>query len=165
MRSCNFFVGRHLAGRRQTCGLTMKPKMAVLLFCSIMTVFILAGPMPCRAQLQMVVHIWGEVREPGEYHVPAGTNILELISKAGGPTEYANLGKVKVTHNSSGSERAFKVNLNRFLDKENYQVVLELQKGDVIRVSRNGWSKWRTAIRVVADVAIIANVYYWLTRE
>jgi hypothetical protein len=158
-------IGRHLAGWRRTRGLTMKPKMAVLLFCSIIAMYILAGPMPCRAQLQVVVHIWGEVREPGEYHVPAGTNILELISKAGGPTEYANLGKVKVTHNSAGSERAFKVNLNRFLDKENYQAVLELQKGDVVRVSRNGWSRWRTAIRVVADVAIIANVYYWLTRE
>ncbi|MBN2001371.1 SLBB domain-containing protein [candidate division KSB1 bacterium] len=48
-------------------------------------------------KLEMVVHIWGEVMKPGEYRVPYDTNVLELISKAGGPTEYANLSKVRLT--------------------------------------------------------------------
>jgi len=48
-------------------------------------------------KLEMIVHVWGEVEKPGEYQVSYDTNILELISKAGGPTDYANLSKVRLS--------------------------------------------------------------------
>lgn len=51
-------------------------------------------------KLEMIVHIWGEVKSPGEYRVSYDTNVLELISKAGGPTSYANLSKVRLTRES-----------------------------------------------------------------
>ncbi len=37
-------------------------------------------------KLEMIVHVFGEVARPGEYRVADDTNVLELISKAGGPT-------------------------------------------------------------------------------
>jgi len=60
-------------------------------------------------RLQIRVHIWGEVNKPGDYLVPDGTTVLELISAAGGPTEYANLTHVKLTKETNGffvSEKA-----------------------------------------------------------
>ena len=48
-------------------------------------------------QLEMVVAVWGEVRSPGEYRVPYNTNLVELISIAGGPTKDAKLSKVLLT--------------------------------------------------------------------
>ena len=90
---------------------------------------------------------------------------MELLSKAGGPTDYANLGKVKLTRAIKESERSITVNLKHYLEKENFTPLPILQKGDVVRIPRNTWYKWRTIIKVVADVAIIANVYYWLTRD
>ncbi len=48
-------------------------------------------------KIEMIVHIWGEVKNPGEYRVSDDTNVLELISKAGGPTEYSNLKNVMLT--------------------------------------------------------------------
>ena len=48
-------------------------------------------------KLEMIVHIMGEVRKPGEYRVEDNTTLLELISKAGGPTQFASLGGVKIT--------------------------------------------------------------------
>jgi hypothetical protein len=150
--------------RRYTRRSPVETGSILLSFCVIVA-WTLIWASCCQAQLQVTVHIWGEVQAPGEYHVPAGTNVLELISKAGGPTEYANLGKVKVTRASGEPERSFRINLNRYLDKDSNSTLPVLQKGDVVRVSRNTWSKWRGFIRVVADVAIIANVYYWLTRE
>ena len=45
----------------------------------------------------MKVHVWGEVVKPGEYQVSYDTNVLELISKSGGPSTYADLSKVSVT--------------------------------------------------------------------
>lgn len=140
----------------------MKLKKAILICFSFSLLWVTA---PCFAQLEVVVHIWGEVRSPGEYRVPAGTNILELMSKAGGPTDYANLGKVKLTRAIPESERSITVNLKKYLEKENVKPLPVIRKGDVVIVPRNAWYRWRTFIKVVADVAIIANVYYWLTRD
>lgn len=51
-------------------------------------------------ELQMKVHIWGEVKDPGEKLVPYETTVIDLISKAHGPGEYANLSKVRITRES-----------------------------------------------------------------
>lgn len=117
------------------------------------------------AQLETTVHVWGEVKKPGEYRVLEGTNLLQLISKAGGPTEYANLGKVRLTHASKQPDRVIHINLSDYLEKDNFLPLPTLQTGDVVDVPRNTWYKWRTLIRIAADVAIIANAYYWFTRE
>ncbi|MBN1542975.1 SLBB domain-containing protein [candidate division KSB1 bacterium] len=52
--------------------------------------------------VEMIVHVWGEVKKPGEYRVPYDTDVLELISKAGGPTFEANLSRVRVTRETEG---------------------------------------------------------------
>ncbi len=46
-------------------------------------------------KLEMIVHIMGEVGKPGEYRVEDNTNLVELISKAGGPTQFSSLSGVK----------------------------------------------------------------------
>ena len=53
-------------------------------------------------RLLITVHIWGEVIKPGEYLVPDDTDLLELISKAGGPTEYSDLKNIKITRGLTG---------------------------------------------------------------
>lgn len=52
-------------------------------------------------KLEMVVAIWGEVKKPGEYRVDYNTNIIELISIAGGPSQDANLSKVQLTRQAT----------------------------------------------------------------
>lgn len=52
-------------------------------------------------ELQMVVHIWGEVRSPGEHQVSYNMNLVELISTAGGPTKDAKLSKVQLTRQAT----------------------------------------------------------------
>lgn len=52
-------------------------------------------------KLEMVVAIWGEVRNPGEYRVAYNTNLIELISIAGGPTQSAKLSNVQLTRQAS----------------------------------------------------------------
>jgi len=142
---------------------TIMPPKKIFLICVSFSLLLIAST--SFAQLKVVVHVWGEVENPGEYRVPDGTNILELISKAGGPTEYGNLGKVKLTHVTGKSNRAVTVNLKDYLEKESFKPLPTIHNGDVVRISRNTWSKWRTIIKIAADVAIMANVYYWFTRE
>ncbi len=140
-------------------------------------------------KLLISVQIWGEVGRPGEYLVPDDTDILELISKAGGPSEYANLSKVKITRGltnlidlkSNANQRVrsidkkkfynkytkqiIKVDLKKMLDKEkHYETLPILKPGDVVRISSNTWFKWQTIIRVISNLAIVAQVWYWYSR-
>lgn len=132
--------------------------------------------------LQIRVHIWGEVSKPGEYLVPDRTNILELISKAGGPTEFAKLSDVTITHNyallglqqskskhvqaiDDAPERIENVNLEKYLRKKNsYINVPTLFPGDVVTVKRNIWYNWKYVVQLARDVAIVASVYFWYKR-
>ena len=42
----------------------------------------------------MTVNLWGEVPQQGVYVVPTNTDIIQLISFAGGPKERSNLEEV-----------------------------------------------------------------------
>ena len=133
-------------------------------------------------KLEMIVHIMGEVRKPGEYRVEDNTNLVELISKAGGPTQYSNLGGVRITRiglmisaSNGGNgksdrsarpdyqvgKRILKINVNDYLNNENYRdLVPTLQPGDVVFVPRNTWFRWRNVVSVARDLSVIASVYF-----
>ena len=147
-------------------------------------------------KLEMNVHIWGEVRSPGEYRVPDNTNVLELISKAGGTTEFSNLSEVILTREgfpdlqSANAEsnstllannadmlmlnlpkqakklqkRVIKINLKEYLEKEHYKPFPKLQPGDVIRIKRNQWFRWQSAIRIASQIAIVFQAMYYFSR-
>lgn len=127
-------------------------------------------------QLEIVVHILGEVQKPGEYSVPDGTNVMELLSRAGGPTEFANLSKVSVTHTLSCGEwaqhggeitvpgtdgpRVVRVNLKAYLHDANPQAVPFLHPGDVVSIAANGRSTWKFAAGIVRDLSVVATAYF-----
>lgn len=47
-------------------------------------------------ELLIKVNIWGFVRRPGQYMVPKDTDLISLISFAGGPLDQARMKKIKV---------------------------------------------------------------------
>jgi hypothetical protein len=47
-------------------------------------------------ELLIKVNIWGLVRRPGQYMVPKDTDLISLISFAGGPLDQARMKKIKV---------------------------------------------------------------------
>ncbi len=46
--------------------------------------------------INIEVSVWGFVRYPGRYVVPQETDVLDLISYAGGPTDYAHLDNLRL---------------------------------------------------------------------
>jgi hypothetical protein len=124
-------------------------------------------------RLEILVHVMGEVQSPGEYRVPDNTNVLELISKAGGPTKYASLGSVIVKRggglsdlSQTGDEqgRVLKVNLENYLTKENSGPIPVLQPGDVVTVHANSWSTWKTVFGMARDISVVASLYLLYVR-
>lgn len=129
-------------------------------------------------QLQIVVHVMGEVARPGEYRVSDSTNLVELLSKAGGETDFSNLGSVLITRvktpsalRGTGNEpiqmiekEILKYNVSEYLKKKTGPPPPVLKPGDVIYVSRNKWHKWRTIAAVMRDLAIVASTYFLYLR-
>lgn len=58
------------------------------------------------------IYVSGEVRNPGAYSVPEGTTVLQAMTLAGGPTENAALGRIRVFRLVDGKHRSFDVKLD-----------------------------------------------------
>ena len=65
--------------------------------------------------LTIDVNVWGEVSRPGRYTVPDYTDLLSLLSFAGGPTDDAKLDKIKIIRTLDGREEVIHIDLKRFL--------------------------------------------------
>ena len=129
--------------------------------------------LPQEQGLEMIVHIMGEVQKPGEYRVPDRTDVLELLSKAGGPTEYSSLSSVTVrrvmpveaTGSRASSRRAepkisvLHVDLGKAWNVTNGVPPPRLLPGDVVVVSRNSWFGYKRMATIVRDVAVVASTY------
>lgn len=129
-------------------------------------------------RLEMVVHIIGEVKRPGEYRVADNTNIVELLSKAGGPTQFSNLGSVIITriehelsannHNGTArltkGNRIIKYNVSNYLKSNNAIPPPKLKPGDIVLVPRNSWHRWRNTFTILRDLSMIASLYFLYLR-
>ena len=124
-------------------------------------------------RLEILVHVMGQVQTPGEYRVPDNTNVLELISKAGGPTSFASLGGVVLKRgvgisdpSVAGSDhgKVMKIDLADYLSQEDSGPIPVLQPGDVVTVPSNSWSTWRTVFSMARDISVVASLYLLYVR-
>ena len=110
-------------------------------------------------ELTMQVNLWGYVHNPGRYEIPSSTDLIQLLSFAGGPLQEADLEKIKLTRflkRETGISRGeYYVNLEDLSKVE--QAKLTLYPGDTIFIERNSWSTARDIISVVTSAAIITT--------
>lgn len=115
-------------------------------------------------ELLMNVNIWGFVRSPGQYLVPRNTDLITLMSFAGGPAEEAKIKSVEIIRSSAtdSDQRILKVDVRQFLKTGNPRLIPELKPGDTILVrATQSYSiykrldiLWR--LTAVAQLALIA---------
>ena len=89
-----------------------------------------------KTELMIIVHVWGEVNNPGKFVVRDGTSLIDILSEAGGPTRYANLKKVYIARKGDQIEHIEIHNLRKYVEKERTNIP-SLLPGDVIVVKRN----------------------------
>ena len=103
-------------------------------------------------------YVWGQVRNPGAYELPPSSSVVELISKAGGPTDYADLSKIKILR----KDKTYKINLKR---RKSLSFLLE--QGDVVIVPPNRLYRLRryleSAMVLISllDIIRFAVELYW----
>ena len=110
-------------------------------------------------ELTMQVNVWGFVRNPGRYEVTSSTDLIQLLSFAGGPIEYAKLDEVKITrivrNDSLVTKREIVLDLERLDKIEDSKLVLN--PGDTIFIGHTSWLTIRDAFSVITTAAIITS--------
>lgn len=90
------------------------------------------------AGFNIKVQLWGYVKYPGYYVIPAKSNLNDILSFAGGPLEDAMMDDIRIYRQTeTGQEKLAKYNLNDLLwgDSLMTEIVFpKLDAGDVILV-------------------------------
>lgn len=115
-------------------------------------------------ELLIQVNVWGEVKNPGTLQVPDNTDLISLLSFAGGPTENAKLSQVKLIRSFSPEKEVKVINVERFLKKGNHQAVPIIEPGDTIVVPKTGFHGLTRFISFVYNLAVIASVVHIFTQ-
>lgn len=80
------------------------------------------------------VYITGQVTTPNGYPLTRDLTVMQLISLAGGLTEYADKKNITVLRTESGQQRAFKVNYKELSEGKNLAQNIVLKPGDQVLV-------------------------------
>ena len=79
--------------------------------------------------------VFGEVRKPGSYQLDKVTNVLEGITIAGGFTDKAAPGRVRVIRNTTaGKQQVIEIDMNDIIKRGNREKAVALQENDVVVV-------------------------------
>lgn len=124
------------------------------------------------SSVNIKVQLWGYVRYPGYYIIPANSSINDLISFAGGPTEDALLEDIRVTKIKKGEKSViYKYNYNDLMweDNVNTQIIyVPLEAGDVVVVPGEpryfGRENFQFFFSIFSSLATIAILIYSVTK-
>ncbi|HVP37446.1 MAG TPA: SLBB domain-containing protein [Terriglobales bacterium] len=114
-------------------------------------------------QLLIKVNVWGEVLKPGIVEVPDNTDLLSLISMAGGPTESAKLSKVKIVRNFT-ENRIFTINVQDCVRDGKAEQIPLIKPGDTVIVPRNSFHSVSKYVTFIYNLAVIASVVKLFTQ-
>lgn len=114
-------------------------------------------------ELLVPVNIWGFVRLPGQYFVPNNTDLISLLSFAGGPTEDAKISNIRMIRNDpkQGSS-IWKVDVKKYMETGDERIIPILRPGDTIIVSGTTFHWISRFFEFVARLATIAQIFYFV---
>lgn len=97
------------------------------------------------------VNVFGEVKTPGNYLVTGVERLSDLLAKAGGETQQANLNKIYLVRDG----RKIEINAKEILMKGQALNDIGLQSADQIYVSRKKWMTFRNASTIISATALV----------
>jgi hypothetical protein len=98
-------------------------------------------------------YVWGQVRSPGAIILGGNPDLMELLSAAGGPTEYADVMHVVLIR--ATTQQRMKINLKKMLYAGQ---VIPLSPGDVVMVPNSLWYRIRDGISIATTLSSLATL-------
>lgn len=121
-------------------------------------------------ELLIKVNIWGFVRMPGQYLVPSDTDLISLISYAGGPVEGAQTKKIKLvrttTINPDGkslntNQKIYNYNIKQFLETGDMSLNPQLMPNDTIVISGSTVHLISKVLEFASKIGFFVQLWYW----
>jgi len=125
----------------------------------------ISGAQP--GKVLMKVNLWGGVGKPGIHHVPAKTNLINLLSYAGGPLNDAMLNKVTIKRNTGPSNKKIIVNVQDIIEGASIPSI-PLEPNDIVVVPQKKPTISNNTIAIVSVVAMVvstAATAYYISRD
>ncbi|MDI6740883.1 MAG: SLBB domain-containing protein, partial [Candidatus Edwardsbacteria bacterium] len=105
------------------------------------------------------VQIWGHVSRPGMYKVPVSTDVVGLISYAGGPTDYAALSRVKLVRSGIPKGAVVKLNMDKYTNSGDRSFIPMLESGDVVVVPTTRVHNISLFTAFISQAAVVITSY------
>lgn len=86
------------------------------------------------SELPIQVQVLGQIKKPGPTKISPNASLQEVLAASGGPTDYANLERIKVIHKGQPEEEASLYNLQEFMTTGKVSLLPKLLDGDRIIV-------------------------------
>jgi len=121
-------------------------------------------------QVLMAVNVWGFVNMPGQYMVPLETDLVSLLSYAGGPREDARIKRIRVVRASAESDSGtvIDVDVKNFVDIGDIKENPILLPGDTVVVSGTTFHLINKIFELGFRIAMIVQAVYlaqWYSRR
>ena len=114
--------------------------------------------------IYITVNVWGKVNRPGQYNIPSGTNLLTLISAAGGPSNFSRLDNVRIVRLVNQREEILEIDVRRYLNTGDISLIPEIEPGDTVVVTGSAYNWISNAVDVIAKVGILLNAIVLMQR-
>lgn len=121
--------------------------------------YVYSGASGAIDQLKIYTYIWGQVRNPGLYLVPDNTDLLTLISLAGGPTENAKMTKIRIVRSTPLGEEIIWVDMKEYLETANKELIPIMMPGDTVIVAGSTFYAFAKVTDFLSKVVIVLSVY------
>lgn len=98
-------------------------------------------------------YVWGQIGSPGTHALGPNPDVLELLSAAGGPTEWADVRHIVLIKAVTG--RRSRIDLKKMLETGQ---VIPLSPGDIVMVPNSPWYSMRYGLGVLSTVVSFATL-------
>jgi hypothetical protein len=162
LRSPSFVLRSSVLGPRSSVfGLrSLVPVLAALL---LVAGWASAQSAPSQQAPVFKYYVWGQVRGPGAYSLSANPDLVELLSAAGGPTEYADVRHVTLIR--AVTQKRIGIDLKKMLGAGQ---VVPLSPGDIVMVPNSPWYSIRDGLEITTTVVsfatLILTIMTWAAR-
>ncbi len=109
------------------------------------------------------VNLWGQVGKPGKYYVPYNTDLVSLLSIAGGPATSAKLDDIRIIRYARADttvvEKVVRVDIEKFIEtgEQNFPLLI---RGDTVIVPGGPISVISTIVTVANAIFSIVNAIF-----
>ncbi len=114
-------------------------------------------------ELVVPVNVWGFVMKPGQYMVPNNTDLIDLLSFAGGPIEGSKISKIHLVRSDDRlGNHVWKINVKKYLETGDMRQIPSLKPGDTVVVKGTTFHWISKFFEFVGRLAVFAQMFYFI---